>query len=60
MVRVACGGSSVGLFANQQGVTGLFYGNPEQFAYQLVGIIVILTWCMGTTGIVFNAIHWYK
>jgi len=51
---------AVGLFANSQGVTGLFYGNPEQFLYQLVGTIVILLWCMGTTGIIFFGIHKYN
>jgi len=51
---------AVGLFASEEGITGLFYGNGEQFGYQLVGTIVILIWCMGTTGIVFNLIHWYK
>jgi len=35
----------VGLFANDQGVEGLFFGNPEQLGYQLCGLVVIVLWC---------------
>merc|ERR1711968_114692 len=38
---------AVGLFANDSGVQGLFYGNPDQLGYQICGLVVIIAWCAG-------------
>jgi len=44
---------AVGLFADNDGAAhqDLFYaGNLDQFLYQIVGILIMCTWCMGFTG----------
>jgi Amt family ammonium transporter len=43
---------AVGLFADNDGAApqDLFYaGNLDNFLYQIVGILVMCTWCMGFT-----------
>merc|ERR1711968_99212 len=50
---------AVGLFANDSGVQGLFYGNAEQLGYQLCGLVVIVCWCAAVqcTGLgILNAV----
>jgi len=51
---------AVGLLADEEGVKGMFYGEPKQLAYQLVGTVVILLWCMGVSGCIYNGINFYK
>ena len=40
----AWGTLAVGLFANDNGVTGLLYGNPAQFGIQLLGMVSLIVW----------------
>jgi len=50
---------AVGLFADPDysgGMAGLFYGEPKQLAYQIVGALVIMTWAGGITGCCFKGL----
>jgi len=51
---------AVGLFANDHGVVGLFYGNHMQLWYQICGAIVITVWSAGFMGIVLGCCARYS
>ena len=51
---------AVGLFANDNGITGLFYGNPAQLGHQILGALIITAWSAGFMGIVLGAMSRYK
>jgi Amt family ammonium transporter len=42
--------------AIEQGVTGLFYGNPKQFLCECIAGVTCFVWCFSTTAIIFGAI----
>lgn len=44
---------SVGIFATENGVTGLLAGNSGQFVAQLVGVLVVGAWCLITGFVLF-------
>lgn len=47
---------AVGIFATENGVTGLIAGSSAQFIAQLVGVLSIAGWCLVTGGILFYVI----
>lgn len=49
---------AVGLFANDNGVHGLFYGDAAQLGHQILGAFVITAWSAGFMGIVLSAMHY--
>lgn len=44
---------AVGLFATENGVTGLVAGNSSQIVAQLIGILAVSVWCLATGGVLF-------
>jgi len=44
---------AVGLFASEEGKSGLLLGNGEQFGYQLFGAFIIFSWTMSTCGLLY-------
>jgi len=40
-----------------QGVTGLLYGDKNQFVAQLIGATISAVWAFGATFVVFKAVH---
>jgi Amt family ammonium transporter len=44
---------AVGLFATENGVTGLVAGNSAQFLAQMVGVLTVGAWCVLTGGALF-------
>ncbi len=44
---------AIGLFATENGVTGLVAGNGSQFIAQLIGIVAVGVWCVLTGYILF-------
>jgi len=56
-IHGACGAwglLAVGLFANEGGVKGAFFGNGELLQYQIIGMLVIMLWTFGTMLSVFG------
>lgn len=47
---------AVGLFASQNGVTGLFHGNATQLLLQIIGVLATGAWTVTTAVILFNVI----
>lgn len=50
------GALATGLFANQNSQTGLFYGNPDQFVNQLIGVGAGWAWAIVGTFVILMAI----
>lgn len=44
---------AVGIFATENGVTGLIAGNSGQFVAQLIGVLVVGAWCLVTGYVLF-------
>ncbi len=47
---------AVGIFATENGVTGLIAGNSAQILAQFIGILVVGGWCLVTGGVLFYGI----
>ncbi len=47
---------AVGIFATENGVTGLLAGNPGQLLTQLIGVLAVGVWCVLTGTVLFNGI----
>jgi Amt family ammonium transporter len=47
---------AIGLFATENGVTGLAARNTSQIVAQLIGVAAVGLWCLATGAILFNAI----
>lgn len=47
---------AVGIFATENGVTGLIAGNSAQFLAQLIGVLAVGVWCAVTGAILFYGI----
>jgi len=61
-IHGACGAwglLAVGLFANEGGVEGAFFGNAKQLQYQVIGILAIGMWSFGVMCTVFQIMMAY-
>jgi Amt family ammonium transporter len=47
---------AIGIFATENGVTGLVAGNASQILAQLIGVAAVGVWCVATGTILFGAI----
>lgn len=47
---------AIGIFATENGVTGLVAGNTTQIIAQLIGIAAVGVWCVATGAILFHGI----
>jgi Amt family ammonium transporter len=47
---------AIGIFATENGVTGLIAGNASQLLAQLIGVLAVGVWCIVTGTILFRAI----
>ncbi|MCE1254022.1 MAG: ammonium transporter [Anaerolineae bacterium] len=47
---------AVGIFATENGVTGLIAGDSAQFMAQLIGVLAVAVWCILTGAILFYGI----
>jgi Amt family ammonium transporter len=47
---------AIGIFATENGVTGLVAGNPSQIVAQLIGVAAVGAWCAITGVVLFYGI----
>jgi Amt family ammonium transporter len=47
---------AIGIFATENGVTGLVAGNAGQIVAQLIGVAAVGVWCLATGGVLFFGI----
>jgi Amt family ammonium transporter len=47
---------AVGIFATENGVTGLIAGDGAQFVAQIIGVLVVAVWCVLTGAVLFFGI----
>ncbi|NJP06146.1 MAG: ammonium transporter [Chloroflexaceae bacterium] len=48
---------ALGLFASENGVTGLIMGNPNQLLAQLIGVLICAGWTVSTSFVLFYALN---
>ena len=47
---------AIGIFATENGVTGLIAGNPSQIVDQLIGVAAVGVWCVATGLVLFHVV----